>query len=57
MKFNFDTAYKNTILSIMETPLRENPKNKDYLIIISVDGREQRANVYLYCCRLALVPY
>ena len=41
----------------METPLRENPKNKDYLIIISVDGREQRANVYNYCCRLTLVPY
>ena len=41
----------------METPLRENPNNKDYLIIISVDDPEQRANVYLYYCRLALVPY
>ena len=57
MEFIIDTAYKNSTLSIMETPLRENPKNKDYLIIISVDGREQRANVYNYCCRLTLVPY
>ena len=57
MKFNFDTAYKKTTLSIMETPLRENPNNKDYLIIISVDDPDQRGNVYLYYCRLALVPH
>ena len=32
----------------METPLREKPRNKDYLIIISVDDSDQRATVYLF---------
>ena len=48
MEFNSDTVYKKTTLSIMETPVREIPKNKDYLIIMSVDESKKRVNVNLF---------